>query len=399
MGMREKCAEGKGMEETIMSNILVPKKWICWLRIWGGIVILFFVLVAFWDTSIVACAASLEEYDLDSLDSYVEDTLYQHDFKTLTESLMTGTLDGEGILGKCIEYFRTEIKRCTKTLFLVLGTILLGAVFKNVTEILNNASVIKTGSLITYFAVMILLFSTFGQCFDQVQKTMGQIMEFLYALIPTFFCAVSFSQGSFSGTILYQWTGLCISVMQASLKHLFLPLVKYYVILSVVNGATNDGKFGMFCRFIKKLIQYSNRALIGMILGMTSIKSLTAPLADEVKNNMIKKTISLVPGIGNGVEGVAQTLESTGNLIKNSIGMAGLLIVALLLLYPLIRLVLMNLIFHFLSAVAEPVAEKSIIRGIVAMVDGFGILQYLMLSSGLILMISIGIICMVTGVR
>ncbi|MGN0160389.1 MAG: stage III sporulation protein AE [Lachnospiraceae bacterium] len=368
-------------------------------KCFGRILLFFFgILCTGMISSVNVFGASLEDYDLESLDSYVEESLYSYDFKSLTQELMSGELEGNGIIQKCIHYFVQEIQGSVKNISLVLGAILLGAVFKNMTEILNHTSVIKSGALITYLAVMTLLFTMFEHGFNEVVRTMEQVKEFLYALIPVFFCGVSFTRGSFSGTLLYQWTGLCISVMQAAMVYILLPLVNYYVILAMVNGAMEEGRFETLCRWIKKLIQYSNRTMMGVILGMTSIKSMTIPLVDTAKNTMIKKSLSMVPGIGNGVESVAETIAGTGNLIKNSIGAAGLLVVVFIMLYPAIRLVVMNLVFHFLGAVAEPVAQKNIIRGIMAMSEGLGLLQYLMITAGMVLMISIGIICIVTGV-
>lgn len=349
--------------------------------------------------SSVAYAASLEDYELENLDGYVNEDDFGLDYTDIVNSIYQSDTDyEEGIVNVLWSKFLSEARSAVKTVSMILGIILCGAVFKNVTDILKEGTVMKTGAFVTYIAVMLLLFVAYGGVFSVAEETCGKVMDFLYALIPTFFCAVAFTGGNITGTVMYQWTGLCISVIHVVVVKLLLPLTNYYVILSLINHGMEDRKFNSLCRLIKKVILFVNRGMLGIIVGMTSIKSMTVPLADNVKNTFLKKAISLVPGVGNGVESIAETVAGTGNLIKNTIGAAGLVTVVLIIAVPFIKLLVMNALFRLLAAVTEPVAERNVTAGMNAVSDGIGILQYLISTSSLVLMITIGIICMATGV-
>lgn len=344
-------------------------------------------------------AVSLDDYDLEGLDGYVDENEFKLDYTDIVTSIYKADTDYEkGIINVLWVKFLSEARGLLKTISLILGVILCGAVFKNATDILKEGTVMKTGAFVTYITVMLLLFVTFEGGFSIAQAGCGRVMEFLYALIPTFFCAVAFTGGSLTGTVMYQWTGLCVSMMHVAVAKLLLPLTNYYVILALINNGMEDRKFNSLCRLMKKLILYVNRGILGIIVGMTSIKSLTVPLADTVKNTFLKKAIALIPGIGNGVESIAQTVAGTGNLIKNTIGAAGLVTVVLLIAVPFIKLLVMNLMIRLAAAVTEPIADRNVTAGMNAVSDGIGILQYLVSTSSVALMITIGMICMATGV-
>lgn len=340
---------------------------------------------------------NLDEYDIESADGYIDDNQFNVDFSDIVKEIYISDYSGEGIIDEVGAFFLEETRNCFKTVVVVLGVIIIGSVFKNVTEVFKDSSVIKTGFFVTYIAVMTLLFASFEEAFQIAKETTMQVMEFLYALIPTYFCAVTFAGGGISGSIIYQWTGLCVSLVQVMLRYILLPLANYYVIMMIINNATDDGKFASMCTMIKKVILYANRTMIGFIVGMTSIKSMTVPLTDSLKNTFLKKTLSIIPGVGNGVEGIAETIAGTGNLIKNSIGAAGLITIVLIVVLPFAKLITMNLMFHCLSALTEPMADKKIISGINAVADGIGVLQYVLCTSSMVMMIVIGIICMSTG--
>lgn len=360
------------------------------------------LLVLFWGIIMHTTgvrAASLDDYNLDDLDGYVDASEFEIDYTDIVTSIYNADSDYEkGIVNVMFSKLIAEARGLLKTVSLILGVILCGAVFKNVTDILKEGTVMKTGAFVTYITVMLLLFVTFEGGFSIAENACGKVMEFLYALIPTFFCAVTFTGGNLTGMVMYQWTGLCISMIHVVVIRLLLPLTNYYVILALVNNGMEEQKFGSLCRLLKKAILYVNRGMLGVIVGMTTIKSLTVPLADNVKNTFLKKAIALIPGIGNGVESIAETVAGTGNLIKNTIGAAGLVTVVLLIAVPFIKLLAMNVMVRLVAAVTEPVANKNVTAGMNAVSDGIGILQYLISTSSVVLMITIGIICMATGV-
>lgn len=365
-----------------------------WLITWTIV----FILAALWNNEIVL-AASLDEYDLDSLNGYVEEEYFDIDFSALVKELYSTDFSStDGILGQVMEFFLLEIRGCIKLVLAAMGLIIGGAVFKSLTGVLNDSTVMKAGIFITYIAVMTVLFVTFEEGFRIAGDSARKAMDFLYALIPTFFCAVTFAQGSLTGSVMYQWTGVCISMVQIVVINFLLPLINYYVVMCIINNATEDKRFNSMCALMKKIIQYVNRTLLGIIVGMTSIKSLTVPLTDSLKNTFLRKTVAIIPGIGNGVESVAETIAGTGNLIKNTIGTAGVIVVFLIVAVPFVKLLAMNLILRFLGAVTEPVAAKNVVGGINAISDGIGILQYILSTSCLVLVITIGIICIMTGV-
>lgn len=363
--------------------------------VFGTVII---VLTGIFVLSETVKGADLEDYDIENADGYVDENYFDIDFSDIVNEIYASDYNGEGLLDNIGDYFLKETRNCIKAVAVVLGVIVIGSVFKNVTEVFKESSVIKTGFFVTYIAVMTLLFTSFESAFQIAKETTGQVMDFLYALIPTFFCAVTFAGGGISGSIIYQWTGLCLSIVQVLVSNVLLPLSNYYVILMIINNATDDGKFSSMCSLIKKVILYANKTMIGVIVGMTSIKSLTVPLTDSLKNTFLKKSLSIIPGIGNGVEGIAETISGTGNLIKNSIGAAGLIAIILIVVLPFAKLIIMNLVFHGLSALTEPMADKKIISGINAVADGIGVLQYILCTSSIVMMVMIGIICMSTGV-
>ena len=61
-----------------------------------------------------------------------------------------------------------------------------------------------------------------------------------------------------------------------------------------------------------------------------------APLAAEAKNSALVKVGSMVPGIGNTISSAASSVLLAGSLVKNAVGVAGIVVLIIICAMPLI---------------------------------------------------------------
>lgn len=361
------------------------------------IIFIIIVFAVIYICNVKIYGASLDDYDLWRLNGYVDDEYYDADFTTIVNDIYSSEGDYRNITDGFISIFAGEIKSSVKMLMLVIIIVIMGAVFKSMTQVLKDNSVAKTCNLLVYISSMTILFMVYEEGYKIVVSTIQKVMDFLYVLNPIFFGAVTFAGGSTGGTVLYNFTGLFISAMHIILANILLPAGNYYVIMTIVNNATGDKSFNTMCDLIRRIILYINKAMVCIMIGMTTVKSMVVPLTDTLKNKILKRTISFIPGVGQGSEGIMEIVTGTGNLIKNTIGTAGMLVIVMIIAIPFIKLMALNLMFRFAAAVTEPVAENNIINGINSVCDGIGIICTILCTSCLALIISFGIICVLTG--
>jgi stage III sporulation protein AE len=342
-------------------------------------------------------AFELSDYDIEVCDGYVDGEYFDFDFSDVVKYIYSSETESQKITDKLLNILLSEIRAASGTVLLCIGIIAAGAVFKNMTEVLNNSGISNAATFVVYAAVMALLIKCFETGYSVAADTAIKVLDFLYTLFPAFFCTIAFSKGSMSAGLLYQFTGGCLCAVNVVLVKILFPLARYFLILSVINNAADGKKFKTLCAFIKKLIYYVNRILIGIILGMTTIKSLTVPLSDTMKNTFIKKAIACIPGIGTGASAIADTVVSCGNVIKSTLGIAGIIIIFVIMVIPFIKLFSINLLINFMGAVMEPISPEKVINGINAVSDGFGILIYITGTGAITLMSIIGILCLATG--
>lgn len=72
------------------------------------------------------------------------------------------------------------------------------------------------------------------------------------------------------------------------------------------------------------------------------------------------KTASVIPGLGNAVGSVTELLLGAGIVMKSCVGTAGLVVLVLISLVPLLKALCLAFFYKLAAAVTEPVSDKRI---------------------------------------
>ena len=141
------------------------------------------------------------------------------------------------------------------------------------------------------------------------------------------------------------------------------------------------------------------KSLLSVILGLQAVQGLILPYADSVKTGAVKRAAGLIPGVGKGIDAVAEVVMGSGVLIKNGIGTAAFLCLLLISLVPLIKLAVISLMYQLAAAALAPAADKRLLRCVDAMAAASGLLLKLAAMAALMFGASIALVCSVTNAR
>ncbi len=85
-------------------------------------------------------------------------------------------------------------------------------------------------------------------------------------------------------------------------------------------------------------------------------------------------------------------------MIKNTIGMAAVIILMILITMPVIKLLILLLLYQCVAAVMEPVCDKRLVNCVSAAAKGQKMMLQVVTAAALILVITIAIVCAGTNV-
>lgn len=279
-----------------------------------------------------------------------------------------------------------------RALMLELITIvLIGSVFINISNSFGQSFISENGFYVTYLIMTAIMLSAFAITMDMVAASLDVILKLIRGIVPIYALAINYAGYTTQAAGMYQIILLLVWFIQVIIIRLILPMIKFYVIISMVNNFNKEDNFSRLCQLIKNIVSWLLKTIVIFVAGLNLIKSLIEPQIDGLSKNLISRVSSIIPG-GGVMSVLTGTFLGAGIVIKNSIGVVGILLLGLAVLTPIIKLLIIMLVIKITGAMIQPVGDKRYIAGFDAMGKGIGLLMQVISSSVVMFMLTIAIV-------
>ena len=354
--------------------------------------------------SSTAIGDAMGNFDFHDIQEFINrqsrETGWTLSFQEVMEDLMAGRLAdvAEKFLAAVKNILFSEIHNGGVLMGQILVLGIFGAVFTNFSSVFNGSQISETGFFVTYLLLFTFLTSSFFQSISIAGEVTANILEFMKVLMPTYFLAVAFSGGSVSSVAMYEFTLWMISAAQWVIGSFLIPMVRVYMLLVLAGHISKEEILSNLTELLEQLIGWSLKTLIGVVLGFHVIQGLVLPYVDAVKNSAVQKLIGIIPGIGQGASALTQMLLGSGVLIKNTMGMAAVIILLVMAAIPVMKLVILMFFYRCVAAALEPLCDKRLVSCVSAAAKGHKLLLNMVMAACLLLIITVAVVCAGTNV-
>lgn len=344
--------------------------------------------------------SELDSYDFGELQQVIDEALGQDtvSFYQVVSRLAEGNVsEFFDLLGEYVrEVLWGELSVGQKTAWQILLLSVVGAVFTNLAQAFPDSQISQTGFYVMYMVLGVLLLAAFAAVAEVAAGVMAVMGRLLEAFLPIFFLAVAV-QGQLTAAAMYEFTLVLIRGIQWLFEHVVLTGVRFFVVLRIMEGLLTEEMLSRLTGLLENGLKWLVKTAFGLAVGFQAVQALLLPYMDSVKGGTLMKLAQAIPGVGNGVETAAQLVLGTAALVRNGIGMAGVAVLLLVSLGPLIKLAFFAVLYHGLAAALQPVSDKRLLQAVAAMGDG-SLMLFKTFTAGLILFaIAIGIACACFG--
>ena len=338
----------------------------------------------------------LDSMELEKMQEAVNELLGEETF-SVKESIKKA-LSGEepfsaehfGEIGKAFLY--QQLLPDKKILVQVILLVLAASLFSNFTGMFGKGETGGISFYMVYLFLLTILMKSFGQMSRIISSGLEDFVFFMKALMPSYFLAVTAAGGVASAMIFYNMVLAVIYVIQVILLKLVVPGIHLFVLFQLVNYLHKEDILSKMAEFFKTILEWTLHTCVAVVVGMQGIQNMISPAVDSLKRDVIGKTATAIPAVGNAIDGVTEVALGTAVLIRNCIGVVGILVLLLLGLPPIIRLGVTTLIYKLLAAVVQPVADKRMTGCLSTMGEGCRLLLRVLLTVELLLLITIAIL-------
>ncbi|MDO4295676.1 MAG: stage III sporulation protein AE [bacterium] len=267
------------------------------------------------------------------------------------------------------------------------------AVFANFTSVFEKSQIAQAGFYITYLLLFSLLAAGFLNGLNIAMRAVERVTGFMKVLLPAYFMAVAFSGNAGTALVSYEASLFFIFVLEKLLQLILIPMLKIYIFLVLAGHICEEDLLSRMRELTEKCIQWGMKTLLGAVVGFQILQGLLLPYADAVKTGGVQKVLSVVPGVGQAAGAAMQLLLGSGVLIKNTIGVGAMAILALICLLPIVKLCTFMLFYSFAAAILQPVCDKRMVSCIAESAHGYRLLLGMVLTVCTLFFITIALVC------
>ncbi|HJV44443.1 MAG TPA: stage III sporulation protein AE [Bacillota bacterium] len=248
----------------------------------------------------------------------------------------------------------------------LLGTIIIITVFAMILETMQNAfeknAVSKTAYSIAYLVLIILAINSFRVAISYAQGAITDMVNFMQALMPLVLALLASTGNITSVAMFHPLIILMINISGTIISTIIFPLLFLSAVLSVVSSFSDKYQVTRLATLLRNFSLGLLGAFLTAFLGILSVQGATSAVADGITVKTAKFVASnFVPVVGRMFSDATDTVLGASLLVKNSVGVVGVVILLLLCAFPAIKIFALSFVYQFSSAIMQPLGNSPII--------------------------------------
>ena len=275
-----------------------------------------FLLLMFCETSVKASSVEelVGEMDFSEISGFLEDKEeVQVSFEEVVQAVLKGGDVPYESLGDYIkDLLLSGLAKNQQLVLKLLVVALAFSILKNYARHISGSYVSEIAFFLCYCFMMILLLHSFSEMNQTVLDTTENLTGFMKVWIPVYCTAISFSLNISSSAAAYSLIFTAVYLVEWIIRYFLVPLVQIYIMIEFLNHLMEEERFRRLSELIAEAVRFLLKTAVTFILGINIIQGMIAPAMDRLAGNTIAKTIQMVPGLGNVVDGMGQIFISSG---------------------------------------------------------------------------------------
>jgi stage III sporulation protein AE len=249
----------------------------------------------------------------------------------------------------------------------LLGTLILLTVFsvflQSLQSTFEKTSVSKVANAIVFMVLMIIALNSFYVAVDYVIDTIAAITDFLIALIPLLLALIASSGGVLSSAFFHPMLLFLMNTSGALIEYVVLPLLFLSTLLSIVSLLSEHYKVTQLAGLLRTWSIGLLGIFMTVFLGVVSVQGVSTAVADGIGIRTAKfVTGNFIPVVGRMFTDAADTVIGASLLLKNTVGIAGVVILLIMTAFPALKILLIAMVYKVAAAILQPLGAGQMIK-------------------------------------
>ena len=330
---------------------------------------------------------------IDEANKYSNNILKDIDIHELLNNAIKGEADTNQLLKNIFPLLGTEIKEALKVMGSILIIVLIHSVLKSISDNLNNKSVAQITYYVQYILIATVIMTNFSSIITLSKEAVGNMISFIQLLFPLLMTLMLASGSVVSVNLVQPIIFFIINLISNIFQSIIIPIILVGTALAIVSKISDRIQIDKLSKFLKSSSVWVIGILLTIFVGVLSIEGTLGSSVDGITAKTAKAAVSsFIPVVGKVLGDAVDTVIGCSAILKNAIGIVGVIVVIAICITPILKLAIITIIYHLTAALCEPIADSKIVSLITQMADTFKILLAILCSISVMLIIGITLV-------
>lgn len=326
-----------------------------------------------------------------------ENNIEGFDVSSLYNDLLSGNgIQYENILDSLVGNIFKEVKNSISSVTSIFIIVIIMAIVTSL-ELDKDSDVVKITKLVIFISISALLLKNYLDIvtmFKNIVNILGYIMQ----IVSTFLLGILMATGKITSTgiveplLLFIANFICFAT-----EYIIIPFFTISVSINIVSRISENIKMDNLSSIFRKSSLYIFTTIIGIFLFVLSMESSVTKSIDSMYFKTAQNMVSnFVPVVGKFLSDSLDTVLGATEAIGKVGGIVALIATIIIVSIPIIKLILVIVLYNILIAISEPINEdksiESFLKGFVGVYKDMlgiliGIMVLFVMSTGIILSI------------
>jgi len=284
-----------------------------------------------------------------------------------TPSLMDMLLPGgdglsfKGIMSGLGKYLWHEVLYNGKLLVTIIMLSIMSLILENLQTAFEKGTVSRVAYTICYMVVLVIAVNSFSVAIGYAKDAITGMIDFMMAMLPLLFALMASMGNVVTVSVAHPLVIFMVHTVGTLIRTIVFPLLFFSALLHLVSSLSVKYKLTQLGNLLRGIAMGFLGVMLTVFLGVISVQGITSSVADGVTIRTAKYvTGNFVPVVGKMFADATDTVISASLLVKNSIGLAGVIIILFLCAFPAIKILTLALIYNLAAAVMQPLGDTPI---------------------------------------
>lgn len=350
----------------------------------------------------------LNEIDFSALNGVVEEfqnnstNIFSIDnIKSKVYSIISGenAVSYSSFFASAFSIFVDLIVKYLPMLSLIVAIGVISNLLNGIKSKFNEKSTSGLIHFVCFLAVVVLTIGMISSISKMSVSSVNSMVSQMNAIFPILLTLMIGIGATASAGVFQPIVAIISTYVADFFTYLILPLFMVSFVFGIINNLSDNIKLDKFNSFISSLFKWCVGLAFTLFFAVFTIQGISAGTFDSLSIRTTKYTIkSYIPIMGGYLSDGMDLILSSTILIKNAVGLVGILMIISTIISPLIEIVVFSLLLKLVSAILQPMGNNKTSNFLMSTSKSITMLSSCIIAVGFMYLISVGLVMTTSNV-